>query len=169
MKRIIIDTVLLLICFVLQTTLFPMLHITSTMPNLLIILISCSGFMQGNREGLFMGCAAGLLMDIYSFDVFGFYTLTYMFIGFANGFVHNFFYLKDLKIPAVLITSSDLISCLLIYFFLFLFRSKLNFFMYFTDIIIPEVAFTLLLAVLVYPVLWLIEAYVFGKKNTESQ
>lgn len=169
MKRIIIDIILILICFVLQTTLFPMLHITSTMPNLLLILVSCAGFMQGNREGLFVGFACGLLMDIYSFDIFGFYTILYLIIGYANGFVHNFFYLKDLKIPAVLITSSDLIACLLIYFFLFMFRAKLNFGMYFIDIIIPEVAFTLLLAVLVYPVLWLIEAYIFGKKNTESQ
>lgn len=169
MKRVAIDIFLILICFVLQTTLFPMLHITSTMPNLLIILVSCTGFMQGNREGLFVGFASGLLLDIFSFDIFGFYTILYMAIGFLNGFVHNFFYLKDLKIPAVLITSSDLFACLSIYFFLFLFRSRLNFGVYFIDIIIPEVAFTLILAVMVYPIFWLIEAYIFGKKNTESQ
>ena len=93
MKRIIIDILLILICFVLQTTLFPMLHLTSTMPNLLIILVSCTGFMQGKREGLFVGFAAGLLMDIFSFDVFGFYTLVYMGIGIANGVLNNFFYL----------------------------------------------------------------------------
>ncbi len=169
MKRIVIDIVLVYICFVLQTTLFPMLHLTSTLPNLMIILVSCAGFMQGNREGLFVGFISGLLMDVYSFDIFGFYTLLYMFIGFLNGFLNNFFYLKDLKIPAILITSSDLVSCLTIYFVLFLFRAKLNFGTYFTGIIIPELAFTLMLSVFVYPVFWLIEAYIFGKKHTETQ
>lgn len=169
MKRLIINFILIIICFILQTTLLPMLHITSIMPNILIILISCTGFMQGNRNGLFVGFVCGLLMDIYSFDIFGFYSVLYMLIGFLNGFVHNFFYLKDLKIPAILITSSDLFSCLIIYLFLFLLRSRLDFGGYFLNIIIPEVAFTLLLSVIVYPVFWLIEAYGFGKKNAESQ
>lgn len=169
MKRFFIDLILVIVCFILQTTVFPMLNITSMIPNILIILVSCCGFMQGDREGLLVGFACGCLMDIYSFDVFGFYTLVYMFIGYLNGFFHNFFYLNDLKIPAALITGSDFIFCLLTYFVLFLMRSKFEFKIYFTKIIIPEVAFTLLLAIFIYPILWLIEAYVFGKKNRETQ
>lgn len=169
MKRFIIDFVLVIVCFILQTTVFPMLNITSMIPNILIILVSCCGFMQGDRAGLFVGFACGFLMDIYSFDVFGFYTIVYMLIGYLNGFFHNFFYLKDLKIPAILITGSDFILCLLTYFILFLMRSRFEFKFYFTKIIIPEVAFTLLLAILIYPVLWVIEAYIFGKKNMESR
>ena len=91
-----------------------------------------------------------------------------MLIGYGNGLFHNLFYLKDLKIPAILIMSSDLISCFSIYIILFLLRSKFDFINYFTNIILPEAVFTLLVAIIFYPFLWLIEAYVFKKKNAES-
>ena len=168
MKRFFIDLALILVFFVLQTTVFPMLKISSIIPNILIILVSCSGFMQGDREGMFVGFACGFLLDICSFDIFGFYTILYMLIGYLNGLLHNFFYLKDLKIPAIMIISSDLVCCLFTYFFLFLLRSKFEFGFYFLNIILPEVVYTLLVAVIIYPLLWVIEAYVFKKKNAES-
>ncbi|MBQ2184867.1 MAG: rod shape-determining protein MreD [Lachnospiraceae bacterium] len=168
MKRFFIDLALILVFFVLQTTVFPMLKISSIIPNILIILVSCSGFMQGDREGMFVGFACGFLLDICSFDIFGFYTILYMLIGYLNGLLHNFFYLKDLKIPAIMIISSDLVCCLFTYFFLFLLRSRFEFGFYFLNIILPEVVYTLLVAVIIYPLLWVIEAYVFKKKNAES-
>lgn len=169
MKRFIIDFILVIILFVIQTTLFPMFNITGKIPNILIVFVACAGFMQGDREGLFVGFGCGLLMDIFSFDIFGFYTILYMLIGYLNGFAHNFFYLKDLKIPVILIASSDLVYNLLTYFFLFLMRAKFDFGHYFINIIIPEMAFTLLFSVILYPILWIMEAYIFGKKNAETQ
>ena len=168
MKRFFIDLALILIFFVLQTTVFPILKISSIIPNILIILVSCSGFMQGDREGMFVGFACGLLLDVCSFDIFGFYTILYMLIGYLNGLLHNFFYLKDLKIPAIMIISSDLVCCFATYFFLFLLRSRFDFGFYFLNIILPEVVYTVLVAVIIYPLLWVIEAYVFKKKNAES-
>ena len=168
MKRFFIDLALILVFFVLQTTVFPMLKISSIIPNILIILVSCSGFMQGDREGMFVGFACGFLLDICSFDIFGFYTILYMLIGYLNGLLHNFFYLKDLKIPAIMIISSDLVCCIFTYFFLFLLRSRFDFGFYFLNIIFPEVVYTLLISVIIYPLLWVIEAYVFKKKNAES-
>ena len=168
MKRFFIDLALILVFFVLQTTIFPMLKISSIIPNILIILVSCSGFMQGDREGMFVGFACGLLLDVCSFDIFGFYTILYMLIGFLNGLLHNFFYLKDFKLPAIMIVSSDLVCCFVIYFFLFLLRSRFEFGFYFLNIILPEVVYTLLISVIIYPLLWVIEAYVFKKKNAES-
>lgn len=168
MKRFFIDLALILVFFVLQTTVFPMLKISSIIPNILIILVSCSGFMQGDREGMFVGFACGLLLDVCSFDIFGFYTILYMLIGFLNGLLHNFFYLKDFKLPAIMIVSSDLVCCFATYFFLFLLRSRFEFGFYFLNIILPEVVYTLLISVIIYPLLWVIEAYVFKKKNAES-
>ncbi len=168
MKRFFIDLALILVFFVLQTTVFPMLKISSIIPNILIILVSCSGFMQGDREGMFVGFACGLLLDVCSFDIFGFYTILYMLIGYLNGLLHNFFYLKDFKLPAIMIVSSDLVCCFVTYFFLFLLRSRFEFGFYFLNIILPEVVYTLLISVIIYPLLWVIEAYVFKKKNAES-
>jgi len=168
MKRIIINILLILLFFVLQTSVFPMISLAGIIPNTLIILVSCVGFMQGDRAGMFVGFACGFLLDISSFNIFGFNTLIYMFIGYLNGMFHNFFYLKDLKIPVIMITSSDLAYCILTYFFLFVLRSRFDIGFYFVNIILPEVVFTLLISVILYPLLWVIEAYIFKKKNAES-
>ncbi|MCR4648091.1 MAG: rod shape-determining protein MreD [Lachnospiraceae bacterium] len=168
MKRFIIDVILIIVFFVLQTTVFPMLKIASIIPNIMVVLVSCAGFMQGEREGLFVGFACGFLMDVCTFDIFGFYTILYMMVGYLNGLFHNFFYLRDLKIPVIMITSSNLAQSLLTYFFLFLFRSRFDFLFYFVNIILPEMVYTLLIAIIIYPLLWIIEAYIFKKKNAES-
>lgn len=168
MKRFFIDLALIILFFVLQTTLFPMIKISRIIPNVLVILVSCAGFMQGEREGMFVGFACGMLMDVCSFEVFGFYSIVYMFIGYLNGLFHNFFYLRDLKIPVIMIISSDVVTSFLTYFFMFLLRSRFNFVYYFTNIILPEIVYTILIAIILYPILWLIEAYIFKKKTSES-
>ncbi len=49
MKRKIVVTIIIIICFVLQSTLFKALAIASISPNLLIIVTSAFGFMRGKR------------------------------------------------------------------------------------------------------------------------
>lgn len=169
MKRFIVNIILVIICFLFQTTIFPMISVKSIIPNIMVVLVCCTGFMQGSRNGLFVGFACGLLMDIFSFDIFGFYTILYMIIGFTNGFIHNYFYLKDFKTPALLIFLTNIFASLFTYVTLFLFRAKFNFLDYLIDIIIPEIAFTLFISVLFYPLLWVIEAHIFEKKKSESQ
>lgn len=169
MKRFIVNLIIIIICFLFQTTIFPMISVKSIIPNIMVVFVACAGFMQGSRYGLLVGFASGLLMDIYSFDIFGFYTILYMIIGFTNGFIHNYFYLKDFKTPALLITLTNIFTSLSIYVVLFLFRAKFEFLDYLINIIIPEIAFTLLISVIFYPLLWLVEANIFEKKKSESQ
>ena len=64
MLRKITMAVMLLFCFLLQTTLFRSLAFAGIVPNLLIVLTSSFGFMRGEKEGLLIGFFAGLLCDI---------------------------------------------------------------------------------------------------------
>lgn len=49
MKRNIISVLLVLLCFILQTSVLPAAAFSSIMPNLLIILIASCGFMNGEK------------------------------------------------------------------------------------------------------------------------
>ena len=106
MKRTLVVTVLIIICYVLQCTLFQSLALASISPNLLIVVTSSFGFMRGKKEGLIIGFFCGFLIDIFYGDILGFYALMYMLIGYGNGFFHKIFFDEDVKLPMILITLS---------------------------------------------------------------
>ena len=117
MKRQVVVTVIIMICFLLQTTVFKALSFASISPNLLIVAVSSFGFMRGKREGLFIGFFSGLLIDLFFGYVLGFYALLYMYVGYVNGFFRSIFFPEDIKLPMLLISGSDLACNLCIYFF----------------------------------------------------
>ena len=51
MKRKIVIALMILLCFLLQSTVFQALAIGSISPNLMIILTASFGFMGGRKEG----------------------------------------------------------------------------------------------------------------------
>lgn len=153
MNRKIVVSLLIIICFCLQCTLFKALSLGYITPNLLIIVTSSFGLMRGKKEGLVIGFFCGFLVDIFFGDVLGFYALIYMYIGYLNGFFNKIFYDEDIKLPMILITVSDLFYGLIIYIFLFLLRTRLDFVYYFSHIIIPEVVYTIVITVVFYRII----------------
>ena len=81
MKRGIITAILILVCFLLQCTVFQSLSFGGIVPNLLIVLTASFGFMRGEKTGLLIGFFCGLLVDIFFGSTIGFYALVYMYIG----------------------------------------------------------------------------------------
>jgi len=150
MKRYLVTGLIIIICFILQTTIFKALSFASISPNLLISITAANGFMRGKKDGMWVGFISGLLIDIVFGSVIGFYALTYMVIGYLNGFLHVMFFPEDIKLPIFLIGLSDLISGFVVYFFLFLFRGKFEFGFYFQRIIIPELIYTVLVSIFLY-------------------
>lgn len=153
MNRKIIVTLLVIVCFCLQCTLFQALSLAFIAPNLLIVVTSSFGFMRGKKEGLIIGFFSGLLIDIFYGDVLGFYALIYMYIGYVNGFFNKIFYDEDIKLPMILITMSDLVYGFIIYLFLFLLRTRLDFGYYFIHVILPEVIYTVVVTIILYRII----------------
>lgn len=151
MLRKITMAVMILFCFLLQTTLFRSLAFAGIGPNLLIVLTSAFGFMRGEKEGLLIGFFSGLLCDIFFADMLGFYALVYMYIGFLNGKFSKIFYPEDIKLPLALITVSDLSCGMVCYVLLFLLRGRLNFLFYLRTVILPETVYTIVVTCLLYP------------------
>lgn len=153
MKRNIAIGILIIICFVLQSTVFQSLSFGGIAPNLMIVLTSAFGFMYGKRCGLLVGFFSGLLTDIFFGQVLCFYALIYMYIGYANGIFKSIFFKEDIKLPLALIMMSDLSYGLISYLLLFLLRSRFHFGYYFLHIIIPEMVYTILVTLVLYPII----------------
>ena len=153
MKRKIVVTLLVFICFLLQSTVFHALAFGNIVPNLMIVLTASFGFMRGEKSGLLIGFFSGFFIDIFFWDVLGFYALLYMYIGYTNGKFNRIFYPEDIKLPMVLITVSDLFYGIICYILLFLMRAKFNIGYYFVHIILPEIVYTTFITIFLYPVI----------------
>ena len=153
MKRKIVVTLLVFICFLLQSTVFHGLAFGNIVPNLMIVLTASFGFMRGEKSGLLIGFFSGFFIDIFFGEVLGFYALLYMYIGYTNGKFNRIFYPEDIKLPMVLITVSDLFYGIICYILLFLMRAKFNIGYYFVHIILPEIVYTTFITIFLYPVI----------------
>lgn len=145
-------SILILICFILQSTVFRSLDFAGIVPNLLVILTSAFGFMRGENEGLVIGFVCGMLVDIFFGDILGFYALILMYIGFLNGKFNRIFYPEDIKLPLGLIVISDLSYGMVCYILMFLLKGKFNFPFYFKDVILPELVYTMVVTCILYPI-----------------
>lgn len=153
MKRAFFAGITVFICFILQTTLFSMFDIGGIHPNLLVIATASLGFLGGKKTGIYTGFFGGLLIDLCFRSLYGTNALIYMYIGYSCGFLKKILFPKDIKLPLLFITMSDLACNILQYFFYFLFRGKLQFFSYFKQIILPEVVYTAIIACILYPLI----------------
>lgn len=150
MKRVIVDILFVVFCFLLQCTVFQAWDFANISPNLLIVITSSVGFMRGKEEGMLVGFFSGLLIDICYGDMLGFYALIYMYAGYLNGFFQSIFYDVDLKLPMILITVSDFLYGIVIYIFLFALRNRMHFGYYLVHIIVPEVVYTVAVTIVLY-------------------
>lgn len=150
MRRRIITALLVLVCFLLQSTLFQTLSFAGIVPNLLVILTASLGFLRGEREGMAVGFFSGLLVDIFFGRQFGFYSLLYLSLGYGSGLFHMMFYDEDIKLPMIWTAAADLLYGLCVYFFQFVLRSRFAFDYYLVHIILPELVYTVLVTIVIY-------------------
>lgn len=167
MKRCITIGIIIIICFLCQSTIFHFLELSGVVPNLLLIVTMSFGLMRGRREGLLVGFFSGLLVDIFFGSVLGPYALIYMTLGYINGFFHRIYYVEDVLLPMIMITLNDFTFNLIVYIVFFLLRNKLRFMTYLGDVILPEMIYTILITLFFYKILVRINLHL--KKSKEAE
>lgn len=145
-KRIVSCAVIIILCYLLESTVLQKIALASIVPNLLIVVTSAFGFMRGKKEGMLIGFFCGLLKDVMTGQLLGIYALIFMVIGYGNGFFSKIFYGDDVKLPIFLIAASDFLYGIIIYAVMFMLRSDFNFGYYFQHIIMSELVYTVLIS-----------------------
>ena len=153
MKRKVITFFIILISFLLQSTLFVKLKFGAVSPNLMLVVTSSFGFMRGRKSGIAVGAISGLLVDIFWGQLLGFHTLLYTVIGYLNGSFERLFYDEDVKLPIVLISASEFLYGIWIYVFVYMLQGDFAFGTYLFSIIIPELVYTILVTLILYQVI----------------
>ena len=92
-----------------------------------------------------------------------------MYLGFANGYFKQIFFKEDIKLPILLITLSDLSYGLVSYILLFLLRGRFHFLYYLMHVIVPEIIYTVLVTLILYPLIRMINGKLDGtEKRSED-
>ena len=76
-----------------------------------------------------------------------------MYIGYCNGMFRRFFFPDDIKLPMLLIIASDIVYNAGVYILKFFFRGQFHISYYFLHIMAPELVYTVLVMIFLYPVL----------------
>ncbi len=154
MKRRIVYFIMILVCFMLQTTIWNLLPLGNVKPNLLLVLTVSLGLMCGRSAGLWIGFISGLIVDLFYGNMFGFTALIYMYLGYMNGRFYNVFFDEDIKVPMMMVAVSDFIYNIIFYVIQFLFRQRYDFGAYMIHIILPEILYTVLCTLIIYMIIY---------------
>lgn len=169
MKRTIGFALIVIISFILQSTVCRSITFGSIGPNLLIIIAASFGFMLGKKSGIIAGFFIGLLVDVFNGGVLGFHALLYMYIGYFNGFFKSMFFKDDLKLQILLVAGSDLLYGIVYYVLRFLLRGRFHVGYYLTNIIFPEVVYTVLLTIVLFVFMTLYDKIAGRRADRRSQ
>lgn len=167
LKQILVTFLMIFVCYILQTTIFPSLALAGVVPNFLIILTTSFGLIRGSKYGMGVGVVCGLIVDFFSGSYLGIYLLIYLYMGFLSGCFKKLFYGDDLKLPLALIGANDIIYGILVYLIMFLPRKRFAFGYYLFNLIIPEAVYTILVSILVYYIILKINQW-FEKDDKRS-
>ena len=143
MKNYISMFIMIIVGFVLQTTIFRSLQIADVSPNILVIL-------TGQYNGLFTGAVCGLFIDLMYSSVVGVNIFIYAVIGFIMGITNKVYIEDDIILPIMTITAGDLIYGVLFYILKFLLRGRLELLEYIKNTILPELIYTVIIGVFVF-------------------
>lgn len=154
--RFIIYILLILISFLLQTTLFEHIIITDVKPNILLILVVSFAFMRGEIEGAIIGFCSGFLVDSFFGSILGINSFIYLILGFLCGKIFNKFYKDSVSIPFFLTLFFSLLYGILFFFFNVFLRGAPNILPFLNSIIVPEALYTSILSYFVYKLFFLI-------------
>lgn len=159
MKRFIWNICIILICFLLQSTLFQYLALADAVPNLVLIVIVSIGYMHGRMTGMIAGIFSGFLIDCHSGSVLGLYMLFYLVIGYLCGIFHQVYDQNDYTIPIFMVGIADILYNFFFYICEFLLRSRLNFWGYLRKVFLPDMVYTVLISIFLYKLLHNVNTY----------
>ena len=151
MISLLISSFIGLLILLFESSTLHALSLNGVMPNLTLMFIIFYSVLNGKEKGRRLGLILGLLQDLLFCPVLGFYGLLFFFLGHFAGFLTSDLTDTDLLIPLSLLALSDLIYGLISYLIYGFLQGNIHFFAFLTHRILPELIYTLILGIILFP------------------
>ena len=141
----------IILCYLLQTSVFSYFRVSGVVPDCILILIVSIAYTKGQNKAILAGFASGLLLDLLFAETLGVCALIYMFVGFLAGYSNRIYDSKNYWFPAVLVFAGELFYSVGYYITGFFLLGKTSLGAYIMNTILPRSLYTLIVAVFLYP------------------
>ena len=167
--RIIITTLIVVLNFILQTTLFPYLAIQGVFPNTALIIVTSYSLLRGSKEGALVGAGTGFLMDVFFHTYIGFYTALYLLIGLIFGRSQRSFFRENYILPIIFCAIATIFYQAVLYVSSFVFQGEGNILYFLFRVLLPELVYMTIVTVPLYRVLFGINEWLEQKEKRLAQ
>jgi len=151
--RIFAMGLLILINYVLQTSVWSQLAILGVTPETALIFTVSYGILRGDVEGAIFGFSAGLLQDIFSGGPLGMFALMGFLIGYVSGKPFKDFFKDNYFLPFFIVLFAIMAQQLVVYVASYLFLGFTNLPFFALNIILPKTIYTVILSIPLYSLL----------------
>jgi len=156
--RIFVLFVLVLINFVVQSSIFPHLSILGVTPDTALIFIVSYGILRGDIEGAIFGLLTGLFHDMMGGEFIGIFALLGFLVGYLCGKPFKDFFKDNYFLPFAVVVIMTLFYQFFLYVTTMLFVGQFDFWLYVRTIIIPKTIYTASLSIPVYSIMHFVNA-----------
>jgi len=165
MFRIAIMGGIIIINFVLQTSILPHMAIFGVIPDTALILIVCYGILRGDVEGAIFGFCTGLVQDVFFGTAIGLFALIGFLVGYVSGKPFKDFFKDNYFLPFFIVLGAVLVQQLFIYITSYMFFGQLNIWLFTRMIILPTTIYTVTLSIPLYILLHYINGKIERRAN----
>ena len=145
----------LILCYVLQGSVWNGLTSSNVVPDLLMVVVVAVAYIKGSNAGIIYGFFAGMLLDLTYGSFLGYFALLYLLMGCLAGFAQKLYRKDDNITPLLVIAVCIFFSQSAYYVTEFMLRGRLEYAFYFVNIILPKIICTVLIASVLYKLIQL--------------
>lgn len=120
--RIIIMSIILVCNFIVQSAIFPFLHLPWSVPDSLLAIVVSFSLLNGSIAGAIVGFSGGMLQDVMFGKYIGLNALLYMLIGYIVGLPFKKIYMDQFIVPGLIGMASYILKELLMILVLYILR-----------------------------------------------
>ena len=152
--RILVTAGMVLLNFILQTTLFQYLTIQGIFPNTALVIVVSYALLRGSKEGCIVAVCTGLLFDIFFATGKGYYLLLFLGISYFTGRSQKNFYRENYLLPIIFCTIAAGIFEFTHFATELMLRRDGNILYFLLKILLPTIVYTAIVTVPIYRVLF---------------
>jgi len=144
---------IIIVNFVLQSSLYPGIALLGVTPDTALVLIVSYGILRGDIEGAIFGFFAGLMHDMFA----GLYIGVFALLGFLTGYIcgkpFKDFFKDNYFLPFVVVLLASVAYQSALYVAAIMFTGQMGFLYYARTIMLPRTIYTASLSIPLYGIL----------------
>lgn len=149
MKTLIIG-IIIIVNFILQSTVLQSISIYNIIPNTSLILVICFAINSDKKKGALIGLIIGILQDIIFGKLVGLNALVYMVIGYLITLTNKNIFKENYIIPFLFTAIGTAFYYLFGTFFIYFLGYDMDFFNIFKNMLIIEVIYNSIISLFIY-------------------